>query len=486
MLTGMGLIWLGLGGGLRVFDFGRWMIPAAAWLAPVCLLHFTRMSEPVTGLVLVGLVIFAAAWPAYRGVIPAPGLLYPLVLGGLAAVWTLPYVADRWLAHTLPGFGATLVFPLAWVAMELLLARLSPYGTWGAAAYTQYGNLPLMQLASVTGLGGIAFLVAWFAASVNWAWEQQFQWGVIGGGALTYAVTLAGVMLAGGARLAFAPSAPTLRVAVVGWPKHLADERLLVRALTGAQQTPVDRAALHSVQDYFLEASRREAAAGAKLVVWPELGLMVYQADEAAFLARASQMARATSAHLLMGLAVLRPGQARPLENKAVLVDAQGAVVAVYRKSRPVPGWEAVVSARGDGRLRTVASAVGRLASAICFDLDFPALIRQAGQQRADLLLVPASDWPPIKHLHHVQAAFRAVETGATLVRATRWGQSAIVDPYGRVWAALDDAVAEPPALAAQAPAQGVRTLYARVGDVFAWLCALGLAAVLGWAVLAH
>ena len=49
-------------------------------------------------------------------------------------------------------------------------------------AYTQYGNLPLLQLLSVTGLWGIDFLMSWLASVVNWAWERGFAWPRVRGG----------------------------------------------------------------------------------------------------------------------------------------------------------------------------------------------------------------------------------------------------------------------------------------------------------------
>jgi apolipoprotein N-acyltransferase len=160
-------------------------------------------------------------------------------------------------------------------------------------------------------------------------------------------------------------------------------------------------------------------------------------------------------------------------------VASDGQLAGTYTKRFAVPGWEAAVSVPNEGGLGVYASPFGRLATPICYDLDFPALIRQAGRAQVDLLLVPASDWPAIKHLHHAQAVFRAVENGAAMVRATRWGLSAAVDPLGRTLAVMDDSLAgSQAAMAAQMPLVGVRTLYARVGDAFAWVCAAALLGV--------
>jgi hypothetical protein len=68
---------------------------------------------------------------------------------------TLVFLADRLLAPRLPALLSTLVFPCAYVLVEWISAQLNPFGTWGSEAYTQSGNLPLMQLASLTGLTDI-------------------------------------------------------------------------------------------------------------------------------------------------------------------------------------------------------------------------------------------------------------------------------------------------------------------------------------------
>jgi apolipoprotein N-acyltransferase len=241
------------------------------------------------------------------------------------------------------------------------------------------------------------------------------------------------------------------------------------------------RLAFERIHGYFLEASRREARAGAKILVWPEANAMVFQDDESAFLQRVQQLAREEKIHVLAGIAAVHSGSVQPLENKAVLIDPAGVVALSYVKAMPVPGFEARISMRGKQRIQTNDSAYGRLATAICFDLDYPQFIRQVGESAADLFLVPASDWEAIKLLHHVSAVFRAVENGVPMVRATRWGLSAAVDPLGRVLAEVDPFIPGDHVMVAQVPVGGVRTIYARFGDWFAWLCVAALLVLFVW-----
>src|SRR5207249_3157344 len=89
-----------------------------------------------------------------------------------------------------------------------LWALLNPAeaGTLLNPAYTQYGDLPLLQLLSVTGVWGVVFLMSLLASVVNWAWEHGFVWPQVRGGAMLYTSLLVAVLLFGGMRLALFPA----------------------------------------------------------------------------------------------------------------------------------------------------------------------------------------------------------------------------------------------------------------------------------------
>jgi apolipoprotein N-acyltransferase len=147
-----------------------------------------------------------------------------------------------------------------------------------------------------------------------------------------------------------------------------------------------------------------------------------------------------------------------------------------YRKSRPVPGWEASIIVRGDGRLPLVATDEGRLGGSICFEMDHPDFVRQIGLAATDLWIVPANDWREVKRSHLQPVAFRAIENGTPILRATSAGMSAAFDANGRTLALVDHFSGQR-TMVAQIPIGSVATIYARVGDLFAWLCvgALGM-----------
>jgi len=276
-------------------------------------------------------------------------------------------------------------------------------------------------------------------------------------------------------------------VAGLAWPEGAPESDEYERVFTAVLRQAIDdqvRESMARLQEVFFERTLREARAGARIIVWAEASVLVLKGDEEALLRRARSLAQESNVYLLMGLAVVSPRADRPLENKAVFVSPAGEVMASYNKTMAVPGLERQLMTPGTGRIPVVETPYGRVASPICFDLDFPHLVRQVGVAGADLLLVPAADWEAITHLHQAMAEFRAVENGTGMVRVTRSGGSGAVDPYGRRCAFLDSFTAEDAVLVANVPARaGSRTMYTRVGDLFAWQCVFGVAVLVVRAV---
>ena len=477
---------LAVGALFAALSSGRWQVPMAAWLAPLFLLLFSRSTDVAVAMGGLFIAMFAAGLVSNRGTVPVSGRMFAVMMAVQSALALVPFGIDRVLYPGIEGVAATLVFPILWTAFEFAGARTSAFGSWGSSAYSQYGNLPLTQLAAATGIWGIVFLIAWAGSVGSWAIDRGLGFSEVQAGVLLYGGVIALVLVAGGARLVFSGRSPRrVRVATVGRPDELLAPAEIVGILGGGGSGEVERqrarTSFEAVNDQLLVAAEREARAGARLIVWPEADAMVFAEDEPDFLDRARRLARSCRVHLLMGLVTIHPGGGRHLENKAVLVDPTGSVVVTYLKSRPVPGWEASVSLPGDRRLPIVETDLGRVAVAICFDLDFPEQIRRAGQARADLLLVPASDWRAIGPLHHAMATFRAVENGLTLVRAARFGVSAAVDAFGRVVGSAEQVVGGE-SLAVEVPIGSRPTPYARTGDLFAWASVAGAITLVAWA----
>ncbi len=138
------------------------------------------------------------------------------------------------------------------------------------------------------------------------------------------------------------------------------------------------------------------------------------------------------------------------------------------------PGAAALFRARAPAA--RYAAPEGRFAAAICYDGDFRTYMRQTAP--SDLLILHADDWRGITPLHARMSVFRAVELGVSLVRPTLNGLSLAADYRGEILAAMNHFNSSDRVMTASVPVRGVATLYALVGDAFAWLAAAALLAL--------
>jgi apolipoprotein N-acyltransferase len=485
MVQAASLVYIALGAAL-VGVVTVTAVPPLAWIALTVLLHGTRSMRVAAGAGVSWLALFLSFALTRRGAMPMPAPAYYVVAALDAAAMTLPFVIDRAAVGRLDRMAwmSTLIFPLALTVAEFLRARLTPAGNWQALANSQYGVLSLMQLAALVGMSGITFLIAWTASTAEFVWRARVAWHDVRGPFLVCGSVVLATLVIGTLRIATAPAAPrTMRVATVNRPADLFAPGEMTRIAEGRipdQERAAIDGKLARLHDWFLDSSRREARAGAKLIAWPEQNLLIWSRDEPAFLERAKRLATDERVYLAMGMGTIHVGEPHPFENKLLLIDPSGAILVSHVKTRPVPGWEAGIMRPGEGPLPVVSTPEGRIAAAICYEADLPGLIGRAGREHADIGVIVVNDWRAVKDSHFQMHAFRAIENGMAVVRPAASGVSAAFDPWGRVLGVADFFASGDRTMIAQVPVGGVRTLYARIGDLFAWSClvALGIALV--------
>jgi apolipoprotein N-acyltransferase len=463
-------LWLFVGFGLLLFSNGRWIIPLATWLAPIFLIRFARTQPTLKGLGLLLVANVLANLFFWQGIILG-GLYLPVAIG-VGVVFWLPYLADRLLVNRLRGFAATLVFPLLQVSLEYLITIVSPLGSWGSLAYTQHGFLPLLQLLSLTGMWGLSFLISWLAPVVNWAWEQDFDLRRARFGVLIYGGSLVLVLVYGGVRMTFfPPQSATLHVASL---TEEVDHFSPNDAITS-------RGKYLELGERMIQKSRQQAQAGADVIIWQEGGIIALKEDESRIIEEARALAQEEKVHLLLGLYTISDGWPKvKAENQAVWISPDGDVKWHYLKGRPVPGAEPIIA--GDGIIPVDQTVFGAIASVICFDMDHPTYIRQAGRSGTDVMLVPSNDYRDIVPFHTYMASFRGIENGFSIVRAAGNGLSASFDYQGRTLATADYSTTKQ-AMISHVPTRGAKTIYAVIGDLFAWLSIVGFMTLVGMAL---
>ncbi len=371
----------------------------------------------------------------------------------LGLIFVVPYLAWDWLRGRADDLRAVVAFPALMIGAEWAQARFSPLGSWGSAAYTQVDNLALLQMASLFGTAGVSFVVYGVAAALERAWAAPRE--------------RAGWLSAAAVLAAAAHVFGLVRLSV-----DVAPERVVRAAAVGTDSTfgglPVPSVEeMEKVEDAMFERTRTAAGAGASLVVWNEAATVVFRDREEALLARASEAAKSGGIHLV--ISYILPVTVEPLlyENKYVWLRPDGTVDHTYHKHEPVPGEPAN---RGIEPQQAVETGFGRASGAVCYDYDFPYLAAGHARLGAGVVAVPSSDWRGIDPIHTQMAAVRAIEGGFSIVRSTRMGLSAGIDPHGRLRGWLSSNESSDRLLIVTLPASGVVTVYSRIGDALVYV----------------
>lgn len=470
------------------------------WFTAVGLLYFSRGTGIIRGtwVILAGLIIMTII----KGALTSPLPLYAVALLSPISVIPLviPYLVDRWLLdksnHVLI---RVFLFPTAAVTCEYLMSLM--LGAVGAVASTQVYFLAFVQLASVTGVFGISFMMYWFATlAYAHLTEQQDKVVKVRN---TFIVLFGAILIFGWIKIKrVEPLQKTVRVAGIAVEAYAVWDALYKVHFNGTFNMDITKAAsadfaqllqvyptflahfedeqyrgvrkaLRVHQETMFDRTRKEAQNGAKILVWSETALMIFPKEEATFIQRLKQIALEESVTITASIALMLSdnGDGVLYENKSFMVTANGIVSDTFFKARPAPILDASIP--GDGIMGLVPTEYGTLTQAICYDADFPDLIEQAGE--ADILMLPSKDWLGISPFHADIAIFRAIENGISIVRPTSTGMSVIYDPHGRIVAKTEAYDQEVRVLNGYVPIQGISTLYNNGGYIFPILSILGL-----------
>lgn len=476
---------------LSFFVGGRWPSIGAALLVSIFAIRFYRDTDHgwrgFLWLWLVSAISQIFIWRGATALNFMGDFIEPAFFALMTSVGLLPLVIDR-LFHrrfalgSVSPFWLTLIYPLAAGGWDYFNANGSPFGTFGAAAYTQAGFNPLMQTAAVGGIWLIPFLLGWFASVVNYAWEAGFarhriKWPTIG---FTTLILL--TLGFGFWRTATAAPAETVPVAGFSLPngEMMAPIEAYQSGDTGRfQQIAADSATAQLAQ------VRQMAAEGAKIVTLQEGAMMGFEADIEHFLAEAGTVAQEEGIYIVLPTMTFYPGE--PGHNMVRIIDPNGDVVLEHVK---FGGTQFEGSLTGSGEIESVDTPYGRLSAVICWDADFPEVMKQVGEQDVDLLFVPSNDWLEVRDIHADMATFRAVENGTPIFRQTGNGVSIVTDAYGRVLSRVDSF--DEPANGTWASAQvietatgSVPTRFPIVGNLFGQVQQFGVVGLIGWLLIA-
>jgi len=482
----------------------------AQWLASLYWLLFIPVAwYPILGWIVLSvyLALYPAVWVwlvlrisrfTFHVSSPEPRRKSPLGFAG-EIVW------GSWTRRTL----WALVGAAIWVALEMVRARLLSGFPWIPLGASQYEMLPLIQIASVTGVYGVSFVVVWCSLSLLLAgiailrhpatrsvWVSEIILPVL---------ALVVLLMWGNRPLAQSP--PPTRELEVAFVQPSIPQTMIWNPRENA--TRFNRVMEVSETVLAAKPASPESIRG-KLLIWPEAALPDF--NEPSYTA-ITNMIRTHRIWMIFGAdEVERRLDAKGSDeyeyfNSAFLFNPEGQYVASYRKRHLVMFGEYIPWSRwlpflrhftpiqggftpGKKPVAFVLDDLGVVTSTlICFEDIFPDLARDSVEDDTDFLLnLTNNGWfreSAAQWQHGATAIFRAVENGLPLLRCSNNGLTCWVDAHGRIREVFrDDAgtIYGPGVMTARIPLLEpgqVRppTFYRRHGDWFGWGC-VGIALV--------
>ncbi len=494
----------GVGGLLLSLAFPPWGMDLAAWVAFVPLLWALQgeastercaMYGAVFGLVFYVLDVkwVIATLTTHGHFSPVPAGLVFLLMVVFLSLYSAVFGYVLAFFHR-NGFNLSVVAPFVWIGLEYVRALCCTGFPWDLLGYSQVQRPLLVQIADITGVYGISFLVM----LVNGAfWEltqcavkrDKVRWRliVVAVGLLVVVVTYGNVR-----RNQFSSEATNSRAFTIG-------------VLQGniSQGLKWERAMREHTFHTYETLGKQATEAGAELLVWPETSAPVMFGSRDLDWKIPGLISKNLKVPMLIGAPFEKMiGKDLHYFNSAFLVDGTN-VRTRYDKIHLVPFGEYMplswllplgpgIAAReadySAGETMTVMSVAHcpRFSVLICYEAIFPELARLAVTRGAEMLLNITNDgWfgksgAPYQHL--AMAGMRSVENRVWLIRAANTGISAAFDPTGRMvnQIPLDKQGFFNVRVSGHTAAH---TFYCRFGDVFAWGCIL-ICVVLGLSTL--
>ena len=402
------------------------------------------------------------------------------------------FAAVLWLRRALWG----LTCAALWVAWEMGQGRIFTGFPWNFLGASQYRQLPLTQMASVTGVYGVSFAAVWFSVALMSSVAR------LAAGARQINLWKSDValpLLVGVCVVAWG-----VRASVRAEPTGAALKLALIQPSI-PQRWIWDPGESSNRFAQLLQLSGRALADKPDLVVWPEAAVpRLARWDEETHRA-ITNFVRTHRVWLVLGSDDAEPAR-RPraandhdMFNAAFLISPDGDFVAGYRKQRlvmfgefiPFGRWLPFIErwtgmgsfAAGDGPIPfELPSPRARMSVLICFEDVFPHLARRYVEDDTDFLLnLTNNGWfgeSAAQWQHAASAVFRAVENGLPLVRCANNGITCWVDAQGRMHEEFFEGTKDIYSAGfkiVSVPLRGgvtrTATFYRRNGDVFGWAC---------------
>ncbi len=395
-------------------------------------------------------------------------IIFMIVLGLFWAffclVWTKIYQSFPRLSF--------LLAPFIWVSFEYIITHLLTGFPWGLLGSSQYSNIYFIQLASITGVYGLSFVLVLFQSLFVYSMKYREKAPFLIGLAFVLLIHLGGF-------LSLKKITET-------------ENSFTASVIQGNVSSDIywDRISDQEIWKYFnqhLELSRKAYEEGSRLIIWPEFSVpLCFSCPEDFYLAykgKLYQFVQGTRSTLLLGMTERADTDGNIRYYNTALCLGPDLSISRYYKMHLVPFGEYTPYKTIFFFLEKMTSAVGDLSpgtqysfhqfkntkfgSPICYEIIFPDLVRKFVKKGASFLVTITNDgWyekSAAPYQHFSIAVLRAVENRRYLLRAATTGISGIIDPYGRI-ISKSELMTQTYLTANITPSQKL-TFYTRFGD---------------------
>ena len=345
-----------------------------------------------------------------------------------------------------------------WTALEYLRGWLIGGLPWALLSYSQWKNVPFIQIADIVGAFGVSFLLLILNLLIfrilTLARTRQKE-------ALKFfavlCLTVGGIVGYGYWKID--PSEPPTGV----------ERHLRVSVVQG--NIPQDQKWNAKIKSIIFEKYKRltsmAALEKADLIIWPETSFPGYLEDEPVLASRLRGVVRQSKADVLVGAPTMgNLDEGLKFYNSAILYDSNGEEKKRTHKIHLVPFGEYIpfepimgvlrrwvdIGHFTSGEERTIFVAEShhqprpvkaRFGVLICFEDIFPWLVHDFSSRGVDFLVNITNDaWfgkTAAPYQHAAASVFRAVENRVPVIRAANTGLSCVISPEGRVLASVSD-----------------------------------------------
>ena len=375
--------------------------------------------------------------------------------------------------------------PSLWVILEFLRSSLLTGFGWALLGYSQYINLPIIQIADITGVWGVSFLVMMVNVAI-WQLISELRTQNSELRKICFLFSILCLLC-------------SLVYGLLRLNQKVDGESLRVSVIQGniPQELKWQEAVSPYILEKYLSLTKEASSDNPQLIIWPESsvpGLL----EKGNFLFNSiTDLVRQIKIPLLAGAITTTQGK---FYNSAILISQKGRIEEEYKKLHLVPFGEYIPLKRffafainlapvpiGDftaGKNYTVFSLGNngkktKFSVLICFEDVFPELSREFTKRGTNLLINITNDaWfkqssAPYQHLQ--ASVFRAIENRKFLIRAANTGISCFIDPHGKITNKVSDIKGKDIFVTGyktqDVKINDTKTLYTKFGDFFVVFC---------------